>query len=286
MNTVVSTSRSLRATYNERGYVIAKRLIPVDIINRVFEDLDLATSQILESRSSLTPELKKGDLHQKLRAVFDLDVSLYLSILRLGSRLQSVHALTMHDNVLRLLDELGCRVRVLPCGVAIHLVSEELRIPGGYFGWGAHQDWASAQGALDQFVLWTPLMDVTRDFYPIEIVPGSHKLGVLPGDRTNANSRGALITIEPGLIEEKEFVPVEMERGDAVVFSGLLVHRTGKGNRSGLRLACGTRFDNVSDPTFVERGYPCAFRLHAETQLLHPGFPTSDQVRELFHEAI
>lgn len=285
MNSVAAV-KSPRATYNEQGYVIAKRLIPEGVINRVFEDLDIATSQILESRGGLTPALKKGDLHQKLRAVFALDVGLYLSILRLGSRLQSVYALTMHDNVLRLIEQLGCRVSVLPCGVAIHLVSEELRIPGGYFGWGAHQDWSSAQGALDQFVLWTPLMDVARDFYPIEIVPGSHKLGVLPGDRTNANSRGALITIEPGLVEEKEFVPVEMERGDVVVFSGLLVHRTGQGGRSGFRLACGARFDNVTDPTFVERGYPCAFRLHAETQLLHPGFPTSDQVRELFAETI
>jgi len=83
-------------------------------------------------------------------------------------------------------------------------------------------------------------------------------------------------------IDEKDFAPVVLERGDAVIFSGLLVHRTGRGIRSGLRIACGARFDNVQDPTFVERGYPCAFRLHAETEILHPGFPTPDQVHQLF----
>ncbi len=282
MNAMASTSASLQATYKELGYVIAKGLIPEQVMNRVLEDVDLAATQILQSRGGLTPDLSHASLLRKLRAVFDLDLNLYLSILRLGSRLQSVYALTMHDNLVHLLEELGCRVSVLPCGVALHLVADELKVPGGYFGWGAHQDWASAQGSLDQFVLWTPLMDVDKDFYPIEIIPGSHKMGVLPGDRQSANARGALITIEPGHVDEKDFVPVEIERGDAVIFSGLLVHRTGHGSRSGLRIACGARFDNVQDPTFVERGYPCAFRLHAETQALHPGFPTLDQVRQLF----
>ncbi len=282
MNRTASVPSSLQAAYKEQGYVIAKGLIPDSVIERVLDDLDRVAGQILDSRNRLTSDLGRSGLLQKLRAVFDLDVNLYLSILRLGSRLQSVYALTMHERVLRLLEELGCRVSALPCGVAIHLVAEELRIPGGYFGWGAHQDWSSAQGSLDQFVLWTPLMDVSRNFYPIEIVPGSHKLGVLPGDRANANVRGALITIQPGLIDEQAFMPIEMERGDVVMFSGLLVHRTGKGTRPGLRLACGARFDNVQDRTFVERGYPCAFRLHAETQVLHPGFPSLEQVRELF----
>ena len=282
MHTMVAAETSRQTSYKEQGYVIAKGLIPEQIMNRVMEDLDLAAAQMLESRKRLTDGLRQAALLTKLRAVFDMDRDLYLSILRLGSKLQSVYALTMHENVMRLLAELGCRVSLLPCGVAIHVVADELRIPGGYFGWGAHQDWSSAQGSLDEFVLWTPLMNVGRDFYPIEIIPGSHKWGVLPGDRSSANARGALITIEPGLFDETQFVPVEMDRGDAVIFSGLLVHRTGSGTRTGLRIACGARFDNVQDPTFVERGYPCAFRLHAETGILHPGFPTADQVRRLF----
>lgn len=282
MNVTASASTALRARYNEQGYVIVKDLVPEAITNRVLEDLDLAAAQLLQSRGHLSAMLERATLLEKLRTIFELDMGLYLSILRLGSRLQSVYALTLHDHVLAVLHDLGCRVSVLPCGVAIHLIAKELKIPGGYFGWGAHQDWSSAQGSLDQFVLWAPLMDVDKDFYPIEIVPGSHKMGVLPGDRQSANARGALITINPGLVDETDFTPVELQRGDAVIFSGLLVHRTGQGTRSGLRIACGTRFDNVQDPTFVERGYPCAFRLHAETEELHPGFPTEDQVRRLF----
>lgn len=282
MNTMVSAEPVLQTSYKEQGYVIAKGAIPEQVMTRVTDDLDLAATQLLESKGRPMPDLRQATLLTKLRAVFDMDRDLYLSILRMGSRLQSVYALTMHENILRLLAELGCRVSQLPCGVAIHVVADELRIPGGYFGWGAHQDWCSAQGSLDEFILWAPLMNVGRDFYPIEIIPGSHKWGVLPGDRSKANARGALITIEPGLLDEKTFVPVEMERGDVVIFSGLLVHRTGSGSRTGLRIACGARFDNVQDPTFIERGYPCAFRLHAETEMLHPGFPTADQVRRLF----
>jgi hypothetical protein len=248
----------------------------------VLADLDLAATQVLQLRRGQHTDLTGASLLEKLRAVYELDLGLYLSILRMGSRLQSVYALAMHDNILGLLGDLGCRISTLPCGVAIHLVSNELKVPGGYFGWGAHQDWSSAQGSLDQFVLWTPLMDVDKHFHPIEIVPGSHKMGVLPGDRKSANSRGALIPISPDHIDERDFTCVELQRGDAIIFSGLLVHRTGSGTRDGLRIACGSRFDNVQEPTFVERGYPCAFRLHAETDVLHPGFPTGDHIRQLF----
>lgn len=282
MQAMASATTTLRATFNDQGYVLVKNLIPDAIGNRVLEDLRLATAQLLQSRGLLTPELDRGELLELFKAVFSFDLNLYLSILRLGSKLQSVHALALHERLIHLLNELGCKASVLPCGVAIHLVADELKIPGGYFGWGAHQDWSSAQGSLDQLVLWTPLMDVDKDFYPVEIVPGSHKLGVLPGDRQNANNRGALITIQPGIVDEKDFVAVEMKRGDVLMFSGLLVHRTGTGTRKGLRIACGARFDNLEEHTFVDRGYPCAFRLHAETQILHPGFPTADEVHRLF----
>lgn len=282
MQVMPSTATALRATFNEQGYVLVRNLIPEPVRNRVLEDLKLAAMQILQGRGLLTEELGRGELLDLLRAVFNTDLDLYLSILRLGSKLQSVYALVLHDRLHQLLEELSCRASMLPCGVAIHLVADDLKVPGGYFGWGAHQDWSSSQGSLDQLVLWTPLMDVDKDFYPVEIVPGSHKLGVLPGDRQNANNRGALITIEPGIIKEQDFVPVQMSRGDVLMFSGLLVHRTGTGTRKGLRIACGTRYDNLEEPSFVQRGYPCAFRLQAETQVMHPGFPTPEQVQQLF----
>lgn len=282
MQTMASTATALRTTFNDQGYVLVRNLIPEAIGNRVLEDVRLATTQLLRSRGLLTPELHRGELLELLKAVFTLDLNLYLSILRLGSKLQSVYALALHEGIIRLLEALGCKASVLPCGVAIHLVADELKIPGGYFGWGAHQDWSSSQGSLDQLVLWTPLMEVSKDFYPVEIIPGSHKLGVLPGDRHNANNRGALITIQSGIVDEKDFASVEMNRGDVLMFSGLLVHRTGTGSRKGLRIACGARFDNIEEHTFVNRGYPCAFRLHAETDVLYPGFPTPEQVQQLF----
>jgi hypothetical protein len=282
MEVMPSAPTTLRSVYKEQGFVIAKGLIPEPVTNRVLADLEMAAAQALKSRGCNDRDWGDASLQDKLRRVLDEDVNLYLSILRLGSRLQSVYALTLHERILSAVADLGCKVFALPCGVAIHLIASDLKVPGGYFGWAPHQDWSSSQGSLDQLALWIPLMDVDKEFYPLEVIPGSHKRGVLPGDRKGANPRGALITIDPGLVEENDFIPVELDRGDVIIFSGLLVHRTGLGSRNGLRIACGSRFDNVQDPTFVERNYPCAFRLHAETDVLHPGFPTPDQVRQLF----
>ncbi|MDI5891869.1 phytanoyl-CoA dioxygenase family protein [Halomonas rhizosphaerae] len=276
-------TETLKTSYKKNGYVVIKGLLPDDVTNRVLDDIRLSVTQITDwHKLTCNREADNICLVKYLRRVLEEDLDLYLSILRLASRFQSVYALTMHEKVLTILRDLGWKVLALPCGVAIHLVADDLKIPGGYFGWAAHQDWASAQGSLDQIGLWAPLMDVGRDFYPLEVIPGSHKRGVLPGDRNNANPRGAVIPIDPNLLDEDEFVSIELERGDVVIFSGLLIHRTGFGAQKGIRIACGARFDNVQDPTFIERGYPCAFRLHAETNPIQPGFPTQDQVSSLF----
>lgn len=50
MQAIASTSATLRATFNDQGYVLVKNLIPEAIGNRVLEDLRLATTQLLQSR--------------------------------------------------------------------------------------------------------------------------------------------------------------------------------------------------------------------------------------------
>lgn len=274
---------TIQRLYREQGYYVAEGLLPETATRKVLEHLQLAATQVLELHGMPCDEgLDNGSLLGNFRRILDKDPGLYLSILRLASRLQSVYALMMHPKIMSVLSGIGVNVTALPCGVAAHVVSGELQIPGGYSGWKAHQDWPSSQGSLDEIVLWIPLMDIHRDFYPLEVIPRSHKKGVLAGDRAGAEPRGALILTNPTLIDESKFVGLELRRGDALFTSGLLVHRTGSGTRSGVRIACGARFDNVEERTFIERGYPCSFRLHAETKEFYPGFPNERQLRELF----
>ena len=77
---------------------------------------------------------------------------------------------------------------------------------------GAHQDWASTQGSLETNTVWIPLTN-TKNNFPLEVIPGSHKLGLLDG-----KENGSVLEVEC----DGEFKSIDAEFGDAVQMSGFL----------------------------------------------------------------
>ncbi len=277
---------SILKSFNEQGFHVARGLLDDAVTGQVLEDFDLALKQKLAQLG--LPIRNGGDnlaLRDNMAALLDYDKTLYLRLLRLASRLHSVAALATHRRIIAILRQLGMNTLSLTAGFAAHIVSNELRIPGGYLGWAPHQDWTAGQGSLRQVVVWAPLMDVDADFYPLKLIPGSHKSGVWQADREKVISRGALIEIDADRYADEDWMPVEMARGDVAFMSGFLVHTTGEGRRSGVRIACGVRYEDITEPTYVDRGYPCAFNGQTATQKeLHPGFPTPAQVAAIYEE--
>lgn len=152
----------------------------------------------------------------------------------------------------------------------LHVMSPALRIPGGYYGTEAHQDWPSTQGSLDCVTVWIPLTDAGIGNFPLEVIPGSHLGGLREG-----KMNGSVLEVEA---DDKDFVPIECRVGDVVFLSGFLVHRTGKGN--GFRIAVSQRFDNALEPTFSERWYPCAQKRVIDRAINWK--PTIEQVQAIY----
>ena len=277
-------SKDIRQSFNQNGFHMAKGLLHEDTTSQVLTDLHLAFKQKLRQLGLLVAD---GDDNQSLlnnmRSLLEHDKEIYLNVLRLASRLQSVYALAMHPAILDTLKIVGVNTPSLTAGVAVHIVSNELRIPSGYMGWAPHQDWTAGQGSLRQIVVWAPLVDIHDDFYPLKLIPGSHTRGILKCDRDKVVTRGALIEIESDQYEDGDWLALEMCRGDVAFMSGFTVHSTGAGTRSGVRIACGTRYEDITEHTYVERGYPCAFGGQTATQEeLYPGFPTQSDIDKLF----
>ena len=111
------------------------------------------------------------------------------------------------------------------------------------------------QGSLDGFVVWIPLVDVDANRYPLEVIPGSHRHGILPSIE-NPDSTWEIL---PDHYAERDFVPALCEVGDVIFMSNFTVHRSSTRGDDRLRLACSTRYDNADDPSFIERGYPTAY---------------------------
>lgn len=91
---------------------------------------------------------------------------------------------------------------------------------GKRFGW--HQDSGYiVTSPLKYITCWTAITEATLDNGCCWIIPGSHKLGLVEHKRNEAESS---LDCEA---DESKAVPVPVERGQVVVFSSLMLHKSG-----------------------------------------------------------
>ena len=65
-------------------------------------------------------------------------------------------------------------------------------------------------------------------------------------------------------------------------FSAFLIHQSGNNITNNIRWSVQLRYNNLDEPTFIERGYPMAYIYKPETELVTPNFPTVEQLKEVF----
>lgn len=252
--------------YRTCGYVVFHDVLPREEVARTRRDL---------------LDLFGADDDQPVAAMRGLlvdDELAYRARLGAMARVASVHRLLLRDEILGCIGELGVTTPMVPTGPVVHLQADELRLPGGYHGLGAHQDWPSMQGSLDAVIVWVPLVPVDERTNPVEVVDGSHLRGLLPG----VEGPNELV-VDPDVLVDVSWTPVTADPGDVVVMSSWLVHRSGGTGTAGrLRLACSLRFDNADEPTWRDRGYPTAYRRRVERAPITPDFPSREVVRATF----
>lgn len=192
----------------------------------------------------------------------------YIGLLSIIAKSKFVHELFSRRRVVEEIRALGIHNYSFPSQPVLHVMSPDLKIPGGYHGTEAHQDWPSVQGSLDMITVWIALTDT--DHFPIEVIPGSHLKGLREG-----KSNGSVLKVAA---KDKDFVPLKCKAGDAVFLSGFVIHRTGKSE--GFRMAVSQRFDNIDESTFYERNYHCAQKRIVEREIKWK--PTLKQIRDIY----
>jgi len=180
---------------------------------------------------------------------------------------------------MRIVTELGLSVPALSTRPVVHYMADQLRVEGGYHKTPMHQDWRSVQGSLDGITIWLPLFDVGAGDYPLEVIRGSHRGGLLPSIDDPFGHR-----IVDGRIVDAAFTPVPIRRGDVIFFSGFLVHRTGSLGSAMVRFALSYRYNNAAEPSFVARNYPSPYVYRPDMRLLRDGFPAPEDLRRIFSD--
>ena len=265
--------------YKKNGYYIAQNLLPIDLLQKSFYEMDVILVQQLNrlGYSENAIDTLEG-VHQHMRMLYTKDQFIYLQSIKLWAKLFSLQALIMHEQILSITKLLGIELPAFQTAPVVHVMATNLKITGGYHGVGVHQDWPALQSGLDTVTIWMPFMDVDKNNYPVELIPGSHRNGLYPGKATQN-----IFEVDTDVYKEEDFIPMEVKLGDVLFMSNFILHRTSvRGGKDSLRVAGSARYENVCEKTFIDRIYPSAQSRVIQRELIHPGFPEKTQIEEIY----
>jgi phytanoyl-CoA hydroxylase len=266
-----------RSEYNENGFVLRKGFFTHDEVEAVRREAkDIFLAQMRRHGLVASGELSDSEFEQGMFRLFETDLPSFVNSGKQAQHLISLHRLSLDERLVSSLRELGLTTPNISTRPLFYFNSRRLAKKEVYWRLSVHQDWRSMQGSLDSIVVWVALVDINRALGALEVVPGSHKWGLL--DSEMADGYGHI----DETMGEKDFAAMEVEAGDALFFSSFLVHKSGTSATDAIRWSCHFRYNNLAEPTFVERGFAHPYIYKPQDELITPGFPRKDQVESIF----
>ncbi len=264
-------------SYKENGSLLVKGFFQRQEIAAIRDEgKQVFIAQMRRLGIVQTDDLSEQAFEQGMAQLFDADLQTFTNCGKQAQHLISLHRLSLDERVVRAIVELGLEFPNISTRPVLYFNSRRLAKKEVYWRLSLHQDWRSMQGSLDSIVVWVPLMDIDRSLGALEIIPGSHKLGLLQAEMVDGY----------GHIEEPvtafEAQPVEVEAGDALFFSAFLLHQSGTSVTDAIRWSCHFRYNNLHERTFVDRGFPHPYIYKPQEEVITRDFPARAQVADIF----
>jgi phytanoyl-CoA hydroxylase len=266
--------------FRRQGFVLRRGFLPAAEVQAVRDDAWRVFAAQLR-RLGVTPPAP-ADGPEACRALAEMFQRDRVALFNCGKHCQnliSLHRLGLHPDVLGEVERLGVIAPNICTRPVLFFNHPALAEQEVYYKTPAHQDWLSMDGSLNLVVVWIPLGDVSVALGTLQVVPGSHLQGL---HEPKAEAVGGFVPI-PGLAEEA-FVDVEVSAGDVLFFSAFLVHRSGNNVTDRLRWSCHFRYNDLQDPSFIDRRYPSPYVYRPTHERVRPGYPDAQTLRRYFGE--
>ena len=234
----------LRQRGAAEGYLFFKKLLPIDAINQVREDMlaVVARHGWRQAGQDATGGLIDLDAlnrvpDDEMRSDIGVSHAAYDDV----QRLPSFHALPHHPNLLALYRGLfGQEALVHPRHIARMITAHRVMHPTPH-----HQDFPLVQGSPNTWTCWFPLGDCPRSMGGLTLLRESHKEGYIP-IRPAIGAGGIAVHLCPGT---KVWVEGDFEAGDVLTFPCFTVHRAlSSRHRDQIRLSIDARYQAISEP--------------------------------------
>ena len=268
----------IRSALAEEGYFYLKNVLPRMAVDSVLADAKLIF--LTQMRQIGVEPADSSDEREFSRAMFDffkLDEKRFIGAAKLCQHLVSLHRLSLSEEILQLVKSAGLEFPTISTRPTMFFNSKYLAKSQGFWKTPPHQDWRSMQGSLNSVVIWVPLLKVDRELGALEVVPRSHREGLLQSTEDDFYR-----TLEPDLFPDSKFVPIEVEAGDCLIFSSFLAHRSGINSTERIRWSCHFRYNDMKEKTFVDRLFPNPYIYKPQQELITPDFPRPEHLANLF----
>jgi phytanoyl-CoA hydroxylase len=266
-----------KSQFLDQGFIIIRGFFNNNEINILRREVKKVFALQIEGKLKTHVDIDDEPGFEKaMYSFFEQDLDTFMNCGKQVQQLISLHRLGTDPRITTILMELGVEFPIISVRPSMLFNSRYLAKKEEYWRLGAHQDWRSSQGSLDSVTVWFPLISADSAIGALQVIPETHKLGLL--DSESVSYYGKLI----GDFKEEDFTQLEFEIGDVLFFSSFLVHRSGTNVTESIRWSVQLRYNNIEDPTFIERGFPYPFIYKPQAELITPGFPGTDQVLKIF----
>lgn len=261
------------------GYSIEKNIIPKEDIFKLIQEIHqifLLRFKKINFKFELNTD---GLIHdQFFFDFFSNHNDDYISCMRQIQNLPKIFEIGTSKILFKKIKDLGITFPAFSTPPLIMLNHKKLSKSEGYWKTPIHQDWRSIQGSLNSIVVWIPLVDISTELGPVEIIPKSHKNGLLPSDTDDWYAH-----VKNEYVNQEDFIPVKISRSDAMLFSSFLVHRSGINSSNKIRYSLQFRFNDISESSYIQRCYPNPYNsVRPQKDLITPNFPKKSDIKKIF----
>lgn len=267
-----------KTQFNKDGYLLLKGFLDKNLVNSIYKEArQIFATQIMRTTGKQVDIDNRDEFEKGMFEFFEKDFDAFVNTGKTVQHSFTLHRLGVDEKISELLKSVGLSHPVIGARPAMQFNSRFLS-KGGSKHWklDAHQDWRTGQGSLDSAVIWFPMVDAGEDLGALQVIPGSHVHGLM--EASTSGYQGG-ITAD---LQDEDFIQTEFEVGDLLIFSSFLVHQSGNNITNNIRWSVQLRYNNLDEPTFIDRGYPMAYIYRPETELLTPGFPTAEQLKSVY----
>ncbi len=273
-----SKMSTLKEQFRREGFLLLRNFLDKSVVENIYREAREIFAIQIKRVTGRTVDINNRDEFEN--AMFEFFEKDFIAFRNTGITVQhslSLHRFATDEKIVNLLKEIGIELPVIGARPAMQFNSRFLSKDGSkHWKLDAHQDWRTGQGSLDSTVIWFPMVNAGADLGALQVIPQSHKSGLLAAS-TSGYQGGITASLK-----DEDFVQTEFEVGDLLIFSAFLVHQSGNNITPNIRWSVQLRYNNLSEPTFIERGYPMAYIYKPEAELVTPNFPTVEQLETVF----